>query len=71
MFLLMVQPTAKSLLNNKAVTDRKLRPRCCHLGLGSYFMHPKNSPVRPVGKTACALRFSCVAASTRATLAYE
>jgi len=27
--------------NNKAVTDRRLRPRCCHLG--SYCKRPKNS----------------------------
>jgi len=33
-------------LVNKAVIDRRLRPRCCHLG--SYFKRPKSSPVRPV-----------------------
>jgi len=29
---------------NKAVTDCRLRPRCCHLG--SYFKRPKSRPVR-------------------------
>ena len=54
---------------NKAVIDRRLRPRCCHLG--SYFKRPKTSPVRPLAcsryycaqfiakcKAACALHFS-------------
>jgi len=31
---------------NKAVIDRRLRPRCCHLG--SYFKRPKSRPVRPL-----------------------
>ena len=57
---------------NKAVTDRRLRPRCCHLG--SYFKRPKSSPVRPLAcnwyccaqflakpQAACALRFSWAA----------
>ena len=60
---------------NKAVIDRRLRPRCCHLG--SYIKRPKSSPVRPMArnwyycahfiakpKTACALRFSWVATSS-------
>jgi len=34
---------------NKAVIDRSLRPRCCHLG--SYFKRPKSSPVRPLAAT--------------------
>ena len=39
---------------NKAVIDRRLRPRCCHLG--SYFKRPKSSPVRPLaGITAHSL----------------
>jgi len=33
-------------VKNKAVIDRRLRPRCCHLG--SYFKRPKSSPVRPL-----------------------
>jgi len=60
---------------NKAVTDRRLRPRCCHLG--SYFKRPKSSPVRPLvcswyycahfiakPNAACALRFSWAATSS-------
>ena len=52
-----------------AVIDRRLRPRCCHLG--SYFKRPKSSSVRPFAcnwcycaqvtakpKAACALLFS-------------
>ena len=31
---------------NKAVTDCRLRPRCCHLG--SYFKHPKSSSEHPL-----------------------
>jgi len=31
---------------NKTLIDRRLRPRCCHLG--SYFKRPKGSPVRPL-----------------------
>ena len=55
--------------NNKAVIDRRLRPRCSHLR--SYFKRPKSSPVLPLAcnwyycaqviakpKSACALRFS-------------
>jgi len=55
--------------------DRRLRPRCCHLG--SYFKRPKSSPVRPLScnwyycaqfiakpKAACALRFSWAATSS-------
>ena len=30
---------------NKAVLDRRLRPRCYHLG--SYFKRPKSRPMRP------------------------
>jgi len=61
--------------SNKAVTDRRLRPRCCHLG--SYFKRAKSSPVRPLAynchycaqfiakpKAACALRFSWAATSS-------
>ena len=57
------------------VTDRRLRPRCCHLG--SYFKRPKSSPVRPLAcnwyycaqsiakpNAACALRFSWVTTSS-------
>jgi len=36
-------------LHNKAVIDRRLRPRCCHLG--SYSERPKSSPVRPFACT--------------------
>jgi len=59
-------------LANKAVIDRRLRPRCCHLE--SYFKRLKSSPVRPLAcswyycaqliakpKAACALRFSWAA----------
>jgi len=35
-----------SVCSNKAATDRRLRPRCCHPG--SYFKRPKSSPVRPL-----------------------
>ena len=65
---------------NKAVIDRRLRPRCCHPG--SYFKRPKSCPVRPLArrwyycahfiakpKAACALRFSW--AATSSNLAYE
>jgi len=61
--------------SNKAVMDRRLRPRCCHLG--SCFKRPKSSPVRPSAcnwyycaqfiakpNAACALRFSWVATSS-------
>jgi len=61
--------------NNKAVIDRRLRPRCCHLG--SYFKRPKSSTGRPLAcnwyycaqsiakpKAACALRFSWAATSS-------
>jgi len=37
---------AGSAVKNKAVIDRRLRPRCCHLG--SYFKRPNSSPVRPL-----------------------
>ena len=58
---------------NKAVIDRRLCPRCCHLG--SYCKRPKSSLVRPltwnwyycahfVAKAACALRFSWAAMSS-------
>ena len=60
---------------NKAVTDRRLRPRCCLLE--SYFKRPKSSPVRPLAcnwyycvhciakpKAACALLFSWAATSS-------
>jgi len=33
-------------INDKTVIDRRLRPRCCHLG--SYFKRPKSSPVCPL-----------------------
>ena len=36
----------RTVNDNKAVTDRRLRPRCCNLG--SYFKRPKSSPVRPL-----------------------
>ena len=68
--------------NNKAVTDCRLRPRCCHLG--SYFKRPKSSPVRQFfcnsyycaqfiakPKAACALRFGWANFGRRATLAYD
>ena len=60
---------------NKAVIDRRLRPRCCHLK--SYFRRPKSSPVCPLAcnwyhcahfaakpKAACGLRFSWAATSS-------
>jgi len=60
---------------NKAVIDRRLRPRCCYLG--SYVKRPECSPVRPLAcnwyycaqfiakpKAACALRFSWAATSS-------
>jgi len=60
---------------SKAVIDCRLRPRCCHLG--SYFKHPKSSPVRSLAcnwyycaqfiakpNAACALRFSWVVTSS-------
>ena len=60
---------------NKAVIDRRLRPRCSHLG--SYFKRPRSSPVRPLAcnwyycaqfiakpKAACALGFSWAATSS-------
>ena len=34
-----------------AVIDRRLRPRCCHLG--SYFKRPKSSSVRPFACNWC------------------
>ena len=62
-------------ISNKAVIDRRLRPRCCHLG--SYLKRPKSSPVRPLTcnwyycaqfvaepKAACALRFRWAATSS-------
>jgi len=66
----------QSLALNKAVIDRRLRPRCCHPG--SYYSEsPKSSPVRPLAcnwyyyaqfiakpKAACALRFSWAATSS-------
>ena len=39
---------------NKAVIDRRLSPRCCHVG--SYFKRPKSSPVRPFGLQLVLLR---------------
>jgi len=36
----------RSQPQNKAVIDRRLCPRCCHLG--SYFKRPKTSPLRPL-----------------------
>ena len=59
--------------NNKAVIDRRLCPRCCHLG--SYFKRPKSSPVRlqewcycaqfiAKPKAACAPRLSWAATSS-------
>ena len=60
---------------NKAVEDRRLRPRCCHMG--RYFKRPKSSPVLPLAcnwyycaqfiakpKAVCALRFSWAATSS-------
>jgi len=62
-------------LVNKAVIDRRLRPRCCHQA--SYFKCPKSSPVHSLAcnwyycaqfiakpKAACALHFSWTAASS-------
>jgi len=59
----------------QAVIDRRLRPRCFHLG--SYFKRPQCSPVRPLASnwyycaqfiakpnTACVLRFSWAATSS-------
>ena len=59
---------------NKAVIDRRLRPRCCHMG--SYFKRSKSSLERPLActwyycaqfiakpKATCALRFSLEATS--------
>jgi len=37
---------ARATVFDKAVIDRRLRPRCCHLE--SYFKRPKSSPVRPL-----------------------
>jgi len=64
---------------NKAVIDRRFRPRCCHLR--SYFKRPKSIPVRPLAcnwyfcaqftakpKAACALRFSWAAMSSNLVL---
>jgi len=54
---------------NKPVIDRRLRPRCCHLG--SYFKRPKSSPVRPLAwdwyycaQFMCTARFSWAATSS-------
>jgi len=60
---------------NTVVIDRRLCPRCCHLG--SYFNCPKSSPVRPLAcnwyycaqfiakpKAVCALHFSWAATSS-------
>jgi len=68
------QPQNNSV-DNKAVIDCRLRPRCRHPG--SYFKRPKSSPVRPLAcnwyycaqfiakpKAACALRFSWSATSS-------
>ena len=59
----------------KAVIDRRLHPRCCHLE--SYFQRSKSSFVRPLAcnwyycsqfvakpKAVCALRFSWAATSS-------
>ena len=66
---------------NKSVIDRRLRPRCCHMG--SYFKRPKSSPVRPLAcdwfywvhslQPSPRLRVQCASAWRRrlATLAYE
>jgi len=64
---------------DKAVIDRRLCPRCCHLG--SYCERQKSSPVRPLAcnwyycehfiakpKAACALRFSWAATSSNLCL---
>ena len=71
--LILSLPSLQSLFCklNKTVTDRRLRPRCCHMA--SYFKRPKNSPVLPLAcnwyraqfiakpKAACALRLSWAA----------
>ena len=49
--------------NNKAVTDRRLRPRCCHLG--SYCKRPKNSKNVIVSCTFSVF-YSALAKRTRA-----
>jgi len=68
---------SKSSIPNKkkAVTDRRLRPRSCHLE--SYLKRPKSSPVRSLAcnwyycaqftaksKAECVLRFSWAATSS-------
>ena len=63
------------VITNKAVIDRQLRLRCCHLG--SYFKRQKSSSVRPLAcnwyyctqfiakpKAACAQRYSWAATSS-------
>ena len=73
------RPRAAATNINKAVIDRRLRPRCCHQG--SYFKRPKSSPVRPLAcnwcycahfvtkpKAACAMRFSWAATSSNLCL---
>ena len=68
-------PTSTKQLQNKAVIEGRLRPRCCYLG--SYFKRPKSSPVRSLAcnwyycaqftakpKAACALRFSWAVTSS-------
>jgi len=70
-----LDPSNPNSNHNKAVIDRRLRPRCCHLG--SYFKRPRSRPVRPFAcnwyycahftakpKAACALRFSWAATSS-------
>ena len=65
----------KTVQSNKADTDRRLHPLCCHLG--SYFKRPKSSHVRPLAcnwyycaqfvampKAACALSFKWQATSS-------
>jgi len=65
--------------SQQGIIDRRLRPRCCHLG--SYFKRPKSSPVRPSAcnwyycaqfiakpKAACALRFSWATTSSNLDL---
>ena len=67
--------TCENHIPDKAVIDRRHRPRCCHQG--SYFKRPKSSPVRPLAcnwyycaefiakpKAACALRLSWAATSS-------
>ena len=69
------RPRAAATNINKAVIDRRLRPRCCHQG--NYFKRPKSSPVRPLAcdwcycarfvakpKAACAMHFSWAATSS-------